>query len=55
MRLFDLFQGRKSVDRELRLGLMENWRQFSLLVALNLFVGGMIGLERTILPVLAQA
>jgi hypothetical protein len=55
MRLFDLFQGRKSVDRELRLGLMENWRQFSLLVALNLFVGGMIGLERTILPVLAEA
>ena len=55
MRLFDLFQGRKSLDRELRLGLMENWRQFSLLVALNLFVGGMIGLERTILPVLAEA
>jgi MFS family permease len=55
MRLFDLFQGRKSVDRELRLGLMENWHQFSLLVALNLFVGGMIGLERTILPVLAEA
>ena len=55
MRLFDLFLGRKSVDRELRLGLVENWRQFSLLVALNLFVGGMIGLERTILPVLAEA
>ena len=53
--LFNLFQSRNSVDTEPRLGLVENWRQFSLLVALNLFVGGMIGLERTILPVLAEA
>ena len=44
MRLFDLFLGRKSVDRELRLGLGANWRQSSLLVALNLFLCGMIGL-----------
>ena len=55
MLFFKLFQGRKSVDGELRLGLLENWQQFSLLVALNLFVGGMIGLERTILPLLAEA
>jgi MFS family permease len=55
MRLFNLFQGPKSADREIRLGLLENWHQFALLVALNLFVGGMIGLERTILPVLAEA
>ena len=35
--------------------MLENWRQFALLVALNMFVGGMIGLERTILPVLAES
>ena len=38
-----------------RLGLRENWRQFTLLVVINAFVGGMVGLERTILPELAQA
>jgi MFS family permease len=37
-----------------RLGLKENWPQFSLLVLVNAFVGAMIGLERTILPQLAQ-
>src|SRR5215471_12543987 len=36
------------------LGLRRNWRQFSLLVAVNAFVGGMVGLERAVLPVLAQ-
>lgn len=34
-------------------GVRENWRQFALLVAINAFVGGMIGLERSILPLLA--
>ena len=34
---------------------MANWHQFALLVALNMFVGGMIGLERTIRPVLAES
>lgn len=33
----------------------ENWRQFSLLVVVNAFVGGMIGLERSILPQLAES
>lgn len=32
------------------LGLKENWKQFSLLVLVNAFVGGMIGLERSIFP-----
>lgn len=36
------------------LGLRANWQQFALLVAVNAFVGGMIGLERTILPLLAE-
>ena len=38
----------------LRLGLSPNWQQFSLLVATNAFVGGMVGLERSILPALAE-
>ena len=37
-----------------KLGLRENWRQFSLLVVVNAFVGGMIGMERSILPQLAE-
>jgi MFS family permease len=36
------------------LGLRENWKQFWLLVLVNAFVGGMIGLERTIIPQLAE-
>jgi MFS family permease len=39
---------------EKKLGLKENWQQFSLLVVINAFVGGMIGLERNILPQLAE-
>ena len=38
----------------IRLGLRENLAQFSLLVAVNALVGGMIGQERTILPLLAE-
>ena len=37
---------------EVRLGLGANWQQFSLLVLINAFVGGMVGLERTIVPLL---
>jgi MFS family permease len=37
-----------------RLGLANNWRQFSLLVLVNAFVGAMVGLERSILPALAE-
>ncbi|RUL75219.1 MFS transporter [Dyella choica] len=35
-----------------RLGLRENWRQFSLLVLINAFVGGMVGIERTVVPLI---
>jgi MFS family permease len=35
-----------------RLGLRENWPQFSLLVLVNAFVGGMVGLERTVVPLI---
>jgi MFS family permease len=37
----------------LRLGLRENLAQFALLVAVNALVGGMLGQERTVLPLLA--
>ena len=36
------------------LGLRANWAQFSLLVLVNAFVGGMAGLERSILPAIAE-
>lgn len=36
------------------LGLKENWKQFALLVIVNAFVGAMIGLERTLLPEIAE-
>ncbi len=38
----------------IKLGLKENWKQFVLLLIVNAFVGGMVGLERTILPKLAE-
>ncbi|EMR03333.1 MFS transporter [Cesiribacter andamanensis] len=36
----------------IRLGLKENWQQFALLVLVNVFVGGMVGLERTVVPLI---
>jgi len=39
---------------ELRLGLRANLAQFSLLVLVNAFVGAMVGLERSILPAIAE-
>jgi MFS family permease len=39
----------------LRLGLRENWQQFTLLIIVNAFVGAMVGLERTVLPLIAEA
>ncbi len=36
------------------LGLRANWPQFSLLVLVNAFVGAMVGLERTLLPLIAE-
>jgi len=39
---------------QLRLGLRENRGQFALLVVLNAFVGAMVGLERTVLPLLGE-
>lgn len=38
----------------MRLGLRENLAQFTLLVVVNAFVGAMVGLERSILPAMAE-
>lgn len=46
---------RDGVSRSpIELGLRANWRQFSLLVLVNAFVGAMVGMERSILPVIAE-
>jgi hypothetical protein len=37
-----------------RLGLRENRAQFALLVAINAFVGAMVGLERSTLPLVGR-
>ena len=44
-------QGRASAPK---FGLKENWRQFSLLVLINAFVGGMVGIERTVVPLIGS-
>jgi MFS family permease len=43
-----------AVPPSLGLGLARNWRQFAVLILVNAFVGSMVGLERTILPALAE-
>jgi MFS family permease len=42
------------VTPDIRLGLRANIGQFALLVAVNAFVGAMVGMERSILPVMAE-
>src|SRR5215470_2156234 len=43
-----------SEDGRLQLGLRENLGQFSLLVLINVFVGVMVGLERTVVPLIGE-
>lgn len=43
-----------SEPRVLRLGLAANWRQFTLLLVVNGFVGAMVGMERVALPLIAR-
>ena len=45
---------RRDARKDVLLGLRENWQQFALLVLVNAFVGGMVGIERVILPLLAE-
>jgi MFS family permease len=42
------------MNKPAELGLKENWKQFSLLILINAFVGGMVGMERSIFPQLAD-
>lgn len=42
------------MHQPVQLGLRENWKQFTMLVIVNAFVGGMIGMERTIFPQFAE-
>lgn len=42
------------MEDKVKIGLKENWKQFTVLVIVNAFVGGMIGMERTIFPQFAQ-
>ncbi len=42
------------MNKKPKLGLKENWIQFTILVIVNAFVGGMVGLERTIFPKFAE-
>jgi MFS family permease len=42
------------MTRPVRLGLRANARQFALLVGLNALVGGMVGLERSVLPLVGK-
>jgi MFS family permease len=63
-RLYDLHDSNTSVfmnpTNHLRtepysLGLKKNWKQFTILVIVNAFVGGMIGMERSIFPQFAES
>jgi len=42
-------------EQRIVLGLRANWQQFTLLVVVNAFVGAMVGLERTVVPLIAEA
>jgi MFS family permease len=44
----------QSTGSPVRLGLKENWRQFALLILINAFVGGMVGIERTVVPLIGS-
>src|SRR5437016_4802493 len=41
-----------SLGKPIALGLGANWKQFALLVLINAFVGGMVGIERTVVPLI---
>lgn len=41
-------------QQQVQLGLKQNWQQFTLLVIVNAFVGGMLGMERSIFPQFAE-
>ncbi len=44
----------KAPATDIRLGLKENWQQFSLLVLTVAFVGSLVGLETTVVPLIGE-
>ena len=44
----------RGLDVSPKLGLRENAAQFGLLMVVNAFVGAMVGMERSILPAIAE-
>lgn len=42
------------LNADIKFGLWENRKQFGLLLLINAFVGGMVGMERTLLPAIAE-
>lgn len=54
MTVADAREGRIQKEHHPSLGLRANWEQFWLLVLVNAFVGAMVGLERTVLPLIAE-
>ena len=46
--------GAAAARPRIALGLRQNWQQFTLLVVINAFVGGMVGLERTLVPLIGS-
>ncbi len=49
-----MFRKHQHEGGPVELGLRPNWRQFTLLVLINAFVGGLVGLERTVVPLIAE-
>jgi MFS family permease len=50
----DIHKDNKWTSIPIRLGLRANINQFSILVLVNAFVGGMIGLEQTVVPLIGR-
>ena len=49
-----MLSARHASTPEIQLGLRQNAGQFLLLVLVNAFVGGMVGVERVVLPIMAE-
>jgi hypothetical protein len=45
--LFKILKKTKLKKDNIKLGLKENWKQFTILVIINAFVGAMVGMERS--------
>jgi hypothetical protein len=50
----DIHKDNKWTSIPIRLGLRANINQFSILVLVNAFVGAMIGLEQTVVPLIGR-